>query len=69
MVYKTHLFGFSSKLTIFIHISIKASIESAGPTLVTMGFINGTIALVVSLSFARVHSAPVNTTFEEARTS
>ena len=54
-------------LTIFIHISIKASVESACSALVAVSLIDGAVPFAISLSFAGVHPSTMYAAFEKPR--
>lgn len=57
------------RLTVFIHAGLKALCESTGPALIPVRLIDGTTSFKVTLSFARVNTISVYTSFEKTWTA
>jgi hypothetical protein len=55
--------------TVLVHGRLKTLVESAGPTLVAVSFVDWTASLQVTGCFARINSITVNTSLEEPRTT
>jgi hypothetical protein len=55
--------------TVLVHGRLETLVESAGPTLVAVCFVDRTASLQVAGCFARIYSITVNTSLEEPRTT
>ena len=56
-----------NRLTIFVHSRVKTFFQSASPALIPMRLVNRASPFEVTLSFASIHTSPMNASFEEAR--